>query len=150
MNEVVFLDTSPLGLICFPLHKTNLIRDMCLCWLDSLHGRTIVIPEIADYECRRELIRKSFTVSIARLDALKLAYTYLPLDTQMMIKAAELWADLRNRHLPTADDTALDGDVILAAQALVSDGGRGEVIVATKNPGHLTRMVPAANWWEIA
>jgi hypothetical protein len=57
---------------------------------------------------------------------------------------------LRNKGLPTADDKALDADVILAAQALVSDAGRGEVIVATTNPNHLTRLVPAANWWEIS
>jgi hypothetical protein len=32
---------------------------------------------------------------------------------------------------------SLDGDVILAAQAIVSDSGRNEVVVATENPAHL-------------
>lgn len=149
MNTVVFLDGGPLSLACFPRHKTNPQRDKCLAWLASLRGRTIVIPEIVDYELRRELIRCKATTSVARLDALQSVYTYLPIDKEMMRKAAELWAYLRNIGQPTADDKALDADVILAAQALISDAGRGEVIVATTNPKHLARLVPAKNWWEI-
>jgi predicted nucleic acid-binding protein len=152
MNEVVFLDTSPLGLACFPKSKKNPKRDQCIAWLESLvlNQKTIVIPEIADYELRRELIRFNSTESIKRLDELKSIYNYLPITTEMMLKAAELWADVRNQGMPTAHDHALDGDVILAAQAIVSDAGRGEVIIATSNPGHLTRLANADEWWTIS
>ena len=61
-----------------------------------------------------------------------------------MLRAAELWAQARQQGYPTADPQALDGDVILAAQALTLHG-----IVATDNVGHLARFVDARPWQEI-
>jgi hypothetical protein len=61
--------------------------------------------------------------------------------------AAELWAQARQGGYPTAPDPALDGDVILAAQAL-SLGV--PVVVATANVAHLSRFVPADVWQNIA
>ena len=69
---------------------------------------------------------------------------YLPITTPVMLKAAELWADIRKRGMPTADPKALDCDVILAAQALAVNG-----IVATENVGHLSRLVKAGSWRDI-
>lgn len=64
----------------------------------------------------------------------------------MILKAAQLWAEARRRGRPTADPKALDGDVILAAQAtLVAEEGN-EVIVATTNVGHLSQFVDAREW----
>ena len=60
--------------------------------------------------------------------------------------AAKLWAQARNAGQPTASDLAIDADVILAAQAL---GLNIPVVVATGNPGHLTRFVPAELWSNI-
>jgi hypothetical protein len=63
-----------------------------------------------------------------------------------MLKAAELWAEARNRGRPTPDPKELDGDVILAAQAaLVADEGN-EVIIATTNVGHLSQFIDAREW----
>lgn len=61
-----------------------------------------------------------------------------------MLKAAELWAEVRKRGMPTADSKALDCDVILAAQALAVDG-----LVATENVGHLSRLARAKSWRDI-
>jgi predicted nucleic acid-binding protein len=61
-----------------------------------------------------------------------------------MLKAAELWAEARKRGKPTADIKELDGDVILAAQALQVDA-----IVATENVGHLSLFVEAKHWKDI-
>lgn len=63
-----------------------------------------------------------------------------------MRRAAELWAQARNTGHPTAPDPALDRDVILAAQALCLNT---PVVVATGNPAHLARFVPAELWSNI-
>jgi predicted nucleic acid-binding protein len=63
-----------------------------------------------------------------------------------MLRAAELWADLRRAGLPTAAPGSLDGDCILAAQALLSAGPGDVLTVATDNVGHLGRMVDARTW----
>jgi hypothetical protein len=42
----------------------------------------------------------------------------------MMLQAAEFWAEARREGIPTADPKALDGDVILAAQATVIEAAR--------------------------
>jgi hypothetical protein len=67
----------------------------------------------------------------------------------MMLKAAEFWAEARRRGIPTADPKALDGDVILAAQATVIEGDGGTVVVATTNVGHLSRFVEAREWQNV-
>ena len=59
-------------------------------------------------------------------------------------RAAELWADARKKGLPTAPETSLDGDVILAAQALAVGG-----TVVTTNPRHLERFVAAKTWEDL-
>jgi predicted nucleic acid-binding protein len=120
----------------------------CQGWLNSLESRgyEVVLPEIADYEVRRELLRAGKVAGIRKLDLLKAQLIYLPITTEVMFKAAELWAEARRRGRPTADPKALDGDVILAAQArLVAEEGH-EVIVATTNVEHLTQFIDAREW----
>lgn len=125
----------------------------CLFWLRYLaaSGVEIVLPEIADYEVRRELIRARKTSGIRRLDALRNepSVSYLPLTTGTMLRPAELWARARQQGRSTADPKALDCDVILADQAqLAAEGGRN-IIVATTNVDHLRLFVSAAEWHEI-
>jgi hypothetical protein len=64
-----------------------------------------------------------------------------------MRKAAELWALARQQGQPTAGDKTIDGDMILAAQALTL--GAPDVLVASANVGHLARFVPADLWHNI-
>lgn len=112
-------------------------------------GCRVVIPAIADYEVRRELLRAGKASSLKRLDALHGPLDFSPISTAALRKAAELWAQARNSGQPTADPKALDGDVILAAQALMLVGEGDELVVATTNPGHLARFVPATVWDSI-
>ncbi len=84
-----------------------------------------------------------------RLDQLKAVLPYAKITTEVMLKAAELWAEARRSGQPTSDPKALDGDVILAAQALLAGEGGDEVVVATTNVGHLVRFVSAKDWQEI-
>ncbi len=106
------------------------------------------LPEIADYEVRRELLRANKTRGLERLDEMAKVIEYLPISTDAMRRAAQLWAHARQTGQPTAADNALDADAILAAQALTL--AETAVIVATTNVGHLSRFVPADLWQNIA
>ncbi len=132
-----------------PRAETN--REATL-WLGGLldAGMLFRVPEISDYEVRRELPRAGKTEGIRRLERLAGQIGYLPLTTEDMRLAARFWADARNQGQPTAPDTSLDADVILAAQAvLAEEEGTNDVVVATTNPRCLSRFVDARNWREI-
>ena len=66
-----------------------------------------------------------------------------------MLKAAELWANARQQGKPTADNQALDGDVILASQALALKNIDYEVIIANSNKNHLSLFTEAEDWQNI-
>ena len=57
MSAVIFLDTGPLGVLSNPLNTPNVVQARS--WLGALQaaGRRIIVPEITDYELRRELLR---------------------------------------------------------------------------------------------
>lgn len=126
MSLVVQLDSGPLGLVSNP--RAVPLAMECERWVETLlvGGADVVVPEIADYEVRRELIRAGKREGIARLNVLRQALRYLPLSTKVMDQAAEYWAAARNLGRKAAPDAALDGDVILAAQAksAAQPGGR--------------------------
>lgn len=151
MSPCLLLDAGPLGMVTNP--RASGITLECQLWLDSQvrKGTVILIPEIADYEVRRELLRAGRQRSIRQLDQLKTVFEYVPLTTTMMLKAAELWAVVRQAGQPTADPHALDGDVILAAQAIeIAQQRQQEVIIATTNVGHLSRFTTAQDWQNIS
>lgn len=145
--SIVILDSGPVGLLA--KRGGTPAVDECNLWLDGLLDQSsrVILPEIVDFEVRRELIRLRAVSSMARLDTLASIVEYLPLTTAAMRKAAELWAEARQKGLPTADPKGLDGDVILAAQALLL--GAADVVVATTNAGHLSRFVAARSWPEV-
>src|SRR5207245_176242 len=90
----------------------------------TVKGVRVLVPEICDYEIRRELLRAGKTHGVANLDLVKFNLGYLPITTPVMLKAAELWAQARQMGRPSASNQSLDADVILAAQAvlLIADG----------------------------
>ncbi len=149
MTQIVLLDSTPVGLITNP--KATPLAVECQQWLQSLldRGYHVILPEIIDYEVRRELLRVNKINSIRRLDDLKSALIYLPITTEVMLKAAQMWAQVRQQGKPTADDKALDGDVVLAAQAILISSTEYPVIVATSNPKHLSLFVNARDWQDI-
>ena len=112
-------------------------------------GARVLVPEIADYEVRRELLRADKTRGIERLDALEARIGYLPITTAVMLRAAEFWAAARKRGRPTATDAALDGDVILAAQAALASAGEDRAVIATTNIGHLALFADARRRQDI-
>ena len=92
-----------------------------------------MVPEVVDYELRRELLWARKTAGVSRLDSFNSASSdrYLPITSAAMRLAASLWADLRQRGLPTTDPRELDIDVILAAQVRESGVPPGDLVVAT-------------------
>jgi predicted nucleic acid-binding protein len=125
-------------------------------WLSALllqrrNELTICLPEIADYEARRGLLHvalrsgRPVTRSLERLDQLGARLTFLPITTPILRTAARLWAESRHAGRPTAGHEALDGDVILAAQALDAFG-----IVVTENVRHFSHVVTACRWNELS
>ena len=149
MNHVVVLDTGVLGMLTNA--KASESTRECLEWFARLieDEARFVVPEIADYEIRRELIRAGLHESLGRLNLLESEIEYAPLTTSVMHKAAEFWARARNRHRPTAPREALDGDVILAAQATLLEGNGQRAVVATTNVGHLAMFIKAQRWRDI-
>jgi hypothetical protein len=87
--------------------------------------------------------------SLRILDELANDLVYLPITTAVMRRAARLWAETRRAGLPTAGANALDGDVILASQAIEVARAGYPVIVATTNVRHLGRFVDARRWQDI-
>ena len=151
MARYVFLDSGPLGLVSQREGKPD--ADRCRDWLRALEtaGARIFVPEIADYEVRRELIRARATDGLARLNRVLDRFPLLLLDRQALLRAAELWALVRNIGQPTAHPHALDGDAILAGQALTAISPGDHATVATGNVRHLVRFpgIDARPWEAI-
>ena len=121
MSRTILLDSGPLGLITNP--RASKEAAACGQWLVSAFtgGASVLVPAIADYEVRRELIRARRTASIGRLDVFIERVGFLAITTAAMRQAAAFWAEARQQGRPTAADAALDGDVILAVQAVTLD-----------------------------
>jgi predicted nucleic acid-binding protein len=146
---IILLDAGPLSLITNPKGGTE--AEACNLWMEGLLGQglQVFVPEIADYEVRRELLRANKTKGLQRLDALKELVGFAPIKTTVVRRAAEYWAMARNMGKPTAHDKALDCDMFLVAQA-VELGSSGEsVVVATTNVRHLSLFTQANRWEEI-
>jgi hypothetical protein len=154
MARLILLDSGPLGLVVRAPSKPQVVR--CVTWLKTISatGATVVIPEIAHYEVRRELFRIRAVGSLRRLeyyldpsDGLK----RLTLTTVAIIKAAEFWAFLRQSGIPTSSPDSLDADAILAGQAALAGQPGDTVTVATTNLAHLSRFpgIDAQIWDQI-
>jgi predicted nucleic acid-binding protein len=147
VNRVIILDSGPLGLITNPKQSPESLS--CAQWLQAhlRAGNRMIIPEISDYEVRRELLRANKNKGIARLDDLAQLIEYLPLTTIAMRQAAQLWAQARQQGQPTAGDKTIDGDMILVAQTMTLEVS--DIVIATTNIGHLSRFATAELWQNI-
>jgi predicted nucleic acid-binding protein len=150
VSQHILLDSTPLGLLTKPIRNASVVAVSQ--WIASClgSGHSIYVPEVIDYELRRELLRAGKSHSVTLLDSAKTRLRYLPITTSTMLLAADLWAQSRNSGTPTGNPLKLDIDVILAAQALnLSVPADENVIIATENVGHLSRFVAADLWSNI-
>jgi predicted nucleic acid-binding protein len=146
---VILLDAGPLGLVTNPRMSAESLH--CTQWLRSMLARDlgVLVPELADYEVRRELLRADKFAGLQRLDVLKVEIGYLPISTDVMLIAAEFWARARKQGRPTAPSDALDCDMILAAQAAHLRSRGEQVMIATTNVRHLGLFADARHWRDI-
>lgn len=150
----VVLDTTPLGLLS---QKKGIPEaDACRAWAAGLDliGCLFFVPEIADYELRREFVRQGNAGAVGRLDIFNTSVTgqYLPLTTPAVRLAADLWARVRNQGKTTAPPEALDADALIAAQARLLNPAAfnlSAVVVATANVGHMSALTSAVLWSDI-
>jgi predicted nucleic acid-binding protein len=148
--RIIVLDSGPLGDACRKRGHPDVERLTLWHHQARANGAILAIPEIADYEVRRGLLLNGAIEGIGRLDALRAELRfYIPISTDAMRRAAELWADARRKGYATADDKEIDADVILAAQALLFSGLHDTLLVATYNAKHLSRYVDAHHWARI-
>lgn len=148
----IILDSRPLGLITNKNGK-NLEIAECKIWANSLISRNckMCIPAISYYEVRRELVRTMKLEGMERLDNLKYVegFEYINITQDIIIKATELWAWARNTGQQTAHDEAFDGDVMLAATAIIKATTEGKTVIATTNVRHIQRYyTDTKNWKE--
>lgn len=147
MNRVIVLDSGLLGMITHPTRNLD-VKD----WLvQRIQADDIpLIPDIADYEVRRELLRAEKRSGITRLDQLGESLGVISTTPSILRDAAELWATTRRNGRPTADNAALDVDVILAAHAQQLSRYGYQVVVATTNVAHPALFTDARLWSNIA
>lgn len=149
---ILLLDTFPTSSVAKRPGKTPTLSDQCREWVEGCEaaGHTVLVPAIAYYEVLRELEQRRAAAQIQRLREFCLHPSrFIPLTTAHLETAARLWGEVRRAGLPTASDDALDGDVLLAAQALSLGLAASDYLVATTNVGHLSRFVPADEWTSI-
>jgi len=136
----LLLDTAVVGEICHP-RKYDDVR----AWFArAAAAHELLLSEVADYELRRELLRIDSRRSLDRLDELTRELRYIPVTTATWRAAARLWALQRKAGRVTAAVGGLDGDVLIAAQALAEDA-----VIVTPNTRHFDSMVRAVTWQEV-
>ena len=148
MRQFIILDSGPLGLL---FQKAGIaIAEACRAWAKErmAGGSRIIVPEIVHYEIRRELLRLSKTRAMTSIEKYVRAEPdrFRIVTSRDLELAAELWAESRRRGMPTADDRALDIDVILAAQVRDLGIPMSDLVVATSNSKHLSQFVPSEHW----
>jgi predicted nucleic acid-binding protein len=133
----LLLDGNVLGKICHPTKHAD-VRE----WFRAVvREHEVLLPEVGDYELRRELLRIGSQRGLRRLDELTRELRYVTVSTATWREAAHLWAHLRGTGRATAADGRLDVDVLVAALAL-AEGAH----VVTSNLKHIALLVPACDW----
>lgn len=156
MPSIIILDTGPLSnaVVAFARSgKTPTLSQQCRQWIRDCEqaGTLLLVPAVCYYETLRELERRNAAAKIRRLREFVFGVPdrFIPITTAHLEEAARLWAVARNAGKAMASEDALDGDVILCAQALSLGLTPADYIVATTNVSHLAQFVPCEEWSKI-
>lgn len=148
----LLLDTNAIIRLCHPRRDPQ-IKTWLQQWL--AHAQTggdveVVVSAAADYEARRGYLWKLAShpdgpKALARLDQLCDLLGIYPIPLDVLRRAAQFWSEAKKGGYSTAEDRAIDWDVIVAAEAT----GLGAIVV-TSNAGHISRYgVDARDWGDI-
>ena len=72
----ILLDSYPLGALSHPNPDVGIVRWAAAC---RAARHILYVPEVIDYEVRRELLRTKKYTGVSNLDALKSALRFLPI-----------------------------------------------------------------------
>ena len=160
---IVLLDSNTLGILAKPersFDEPSNESQACQQWFYGLlsRGNRVLTSEISDYEVRRGLVSdlinsKKAPLGLRVLDALATdsLLEFLPISKQVLILAANLWAEASSLGKQTSDSKNIDADMIISAhyRILCDEHPGQQVIVATTNLKHLSIFCEAANWQDI-
>jgi hypothetical protein len=90
-QRIILLDTGIVGIITNP-KSSSIDAQECKQWFKQFleQGEIFMLPEIVDYEVRRELLRANKYQGLKRLDELKVTLIYLSLNTEVMLLEQKL------------------------------------------------------------
>lgn len=104
MSLTILLDSLPPGLNTRPRASPLAAGSGRRTANAIARSATILVPEIADHELRRELIRARSTAGVAGLDAFIAQVGFRPIAIPEMRQAAAFWAEVCQQGRPTAPD----------------------------------------------
>lgn len=73
-------------------------------------GDRVILSPVVEFESRRGLARKGATTLTQRFEIIIATLDYCPFDRQVWLRAADLWAQLRQQGTPLQD-----ADILIAA-----------------------------------
>ncbi len=82
----ILLDSYPLGALSHPQPDINIVKWAAAC---RTAGHQLYVPEVIDYEVRRELLRARKYSGVRSLDALKAVFRLVPISSPAMLLAAD-------------------------------------------------------------
>jgi tRNA(fMet)-specific endonuclease VapC len=124
------LDTDTLSEIIKGRHAT--VRPKAVQYL--VEHASFSFSLITRFEILRGLKAKNATTQLSAFDARCQASTVLPITDEIIVLAAELYADLKQRG-----ELISDADLIIAATAIVHD-----LVLVTRNTAHFRRLTRLA------
>ena len=137
LRKIILLDTGVLGKICKNNVENNTKKVLRYLEKEKIG---LKVAEISDYELRRNFILENLDKSIRKLNKFRKTDRLIFFDTETMLIASEIWADIRKQGNPTENKDSLDGDVILAAQAYQLRRYYEEVIILTTNAKDIAKF----------
>ena len=115
----------------------------------------VASSELCFYEVKRGLIeakkRGGTGQGIGKLEELRDQFETLPINRMVVDEAAEIWAKSRLEGKPSAEEKALDIDIIIAAhyRVLTQEFPGRYVVISTKNIKHFKHFAEAQEWQNI-